>query len=93
MRTSYFRGHLIVFEGEFPNGRWLYADTREPLPGWGGKIRCCAKCDSKHEFHESDPCLGNLPGVDNACCGHGVREESYIRFTNGVVVKGFVVCK
>lgn len=28
---------------------------------------------------------------DNACCGHGIRKEAYIRFTNGVVVKGFDV--
>ena len=38
-----------------------------------------------------DACLGILPGVDNACCGHGVREKSYIRFSNGMVVKGFEV--
>ena len=29
--------------------------------------------------------------VDNACCGHGVQEESYIRFTNGVAIRGFKV--
>lgn len=32
-----------------------------------------------------DPCLGKLPGVQFACCGHGDPEEDpYIMFTNGV---------
>lgn len=39
----------------------------------------------------ADACLGLLPGVANACCGHGTRAESYIQFTNGVTVRGFMV--
>lgn len=88
---SHFRGHPI----EWVDGRWVYADTKEALPGFGGfpYPRYCAKCGLKTPLGEGevDPCLGVLPGVDNACCGHGVREESYIRFENGTVVKGFVV--
>lgn len=37
-----------------------------------------------------DPCLGELPGVEFACCGHGgmVKEErGYIAFSNGVVLR------
>ena len=87
---SHFRGHPTVYVGEFPeNGKWIYEDTGEPLPGWGGEIRPCKRCGSKHEGHESDPCIGTLPGVNNACCGHGVRGDSYIRFTNGVTVEDF----
>lgn len=81
---SFFRGHSVITD---PDGRRVYADTLEPLPGWGGEIRRCAKSGSRHEMHESDACLGDLPGVDNACCGHGVT-EGYIRFTNGTVIKG-----
>ena len=29
-----------------------------------------------------DPCLGKLPGVISACCGHG-QFKSYIIFRNG----------
>lgn len=88
---GFFRGHPTVYEGEYPrNGRWLYEDTREPLPCDGGEIRPCKRCGSVHQHHESDPCLGNLPGVDSACCGHGARELSFIKFTNGVVVKQFI---
>jgi hypothetical protein len=104
---SYFRGWPIVWvettqEGDkltLPSGEqvfnryWVYEDTKEPLPATGGKVRPCKKCDNVMPLGEGehDLCLGILPGVDNACCGHGVRERSYIRFTNGVAVKGFVV--
>jgi hypothetical protein len=36
-----------------------------------------------------DPCLGVLPGVSYACCGHGVAEKTYIAFENGVVIRAF----
>lgn len=29
-----------------------------------------------------DPCLGELPGVANACCGHGVEEGCYVQFVH-----------
>lgn len=94
MRKSHFRGHSIIYIGEYPNdGRWVFEDTGEDLPATGGKVRPCVKCGVEFTLGEGevDPCLGVLPGVDNACCGHGVRDLSYIRFTNGIVVKGFVV--
>lgn len=55
--------------------------------------RLCGACGVACPLGEGeyDPCLGVLPGVDNACCGHGVRDESYVRFTTGVVLRGFTV--
>ncbi len=93
MQTSYFRGHPIIWEGKPDVGQWLYKDTREPLPANGGKIRSCMKCGKYATLGkgEVDPCLGILPGVDNACCGHGIHGESYIRFTNGKVVRNFTI--
>ena len=32
-----------------------------------------------------DPCLGKLPGVSAACCGHG-QAAGYVAFDNGVTV-------
>lgn len=89
MQHSSFRGHPTVYI----NGKWVYEDTREPLPGYGGdpKPRPCKKCGSNHKMTDHDPCLGELPGVDNACCGHGNSEFSYVRFTNGVILRGFSV--
>jgi hypothetical protein len=33
-----------------------------------------------------DPCLGILPGVEFACCGHGDR-DGYVKFVNGKVIR------
>jgi hypothetical protein len=87
---SHFRGWSTVWtSGEY----WTYADNGERLPATGGVIRPCKKCNKIFPLGEGevDPCLGILPGVDNACCGHGIREASYIRFTNGVVVREFLL--
>ena len=88
---AHFRGHPITWDGQ----AWRFDDTNEPTPGYGGDPipRPCAKCGAQMPLGEGevDECLGVLPGVDNACCGHGIREEAYIRFTSGVVVEGFVV--
>lgn len=87
---SYWRGHPIVWE----DSKWLFKDTLEPVPGYGGSKRPCVKCGKTFEGSnegDADPCLGELPGVDNACCGHGIPALAYIRFTNGLVVKGFEI--
>jgi len=86
---DYFRGHSILWR----NSQWVYADNGEKA-GFDGVVRSCAKCGLVFEGSNkggSDPCLGDLPGVDSACCGHGVREKSYIRFTNGVVIRDFII--
>lgn len=86
---SHFRGHPIVWV----NDAWLYEDDLKPIPGWGGENKPCTKCGSSKWSGEGevDECLGLLPGVDNACCGHGIPGSSWVRFTNGVVLKGFTV--
>lgn len=83
----FWRGHACTWDGK----AWNFDDTGKPLPGYGGEFRPCAKCGALMNDHEPDRCLGQLPGVDNACCGHGRREESYVRFKNGVVLLGFVI--
>ena len=90
MKHSTCRGHPIIWEGPDDGGGWVYEDTRKALPDRGGKLRQCPKCGALGQG-DVDPCLGVLPGVDSACCGHGDRDESYIRFTTGVAIKGFIV--
>jgi len=81
--SSRWRGHTIIEVGD----HWEYEDGKrvddEPM-------RTCGTC-GKPQQGDHDPCLGLLPGVRNACCGHGTREDSYIEFDNGVRVAGFVV--
>lgn len=85
--TGYFRGRPL----EWINNRWVFSDTNKPLPATGGEVRACVKCGALYPLGEGevDPCLGILPGVDNACCGHGVKSQAYVRFTNGVVLRNF----
>ena len=82
--SSYFRGHPVYWD----HTAWRYLDDDAPLPRWGGLVRPCAACGRVFE-NKPDPCLGDLPGVEHACCGHGVPGKAYLRFSNGVVVRGF----
>jgi hypothetical protein len=53
-----------------------------------GNDRVCKLCKKKTKIIdgvECDPCLGKLPGVKFACCGHGAQ-EGYILFDNNVRV-------
>lgn len=49
----------------------------------------CAKCGASFEpGAEPDPCLGTLPGVVEACCGHGQLHKAYVMFEDGVLWRG-----
>ena len=89
---SFFRGHPTEWDEE--NKRWVYSDTKETADF--SNIRPCKNCGVTFQgsnVGEADTCLGELPGVDNACCGHGQSSQAYIRFKNGVTVKGFLIEK
>jgi len=47
----------------------------------------CTWCGLRRLPNGHDPCLGTLPGVKFACCGHG-HTEGYVMFRNGKVVRG-----
>ncbi len=94
MRRSHLRGHPIIFlsgsEADDGIEKWVYEDTRTPTEG---NPRPCGHCKKDDTTEGHDGCLGTLPGVNNACCGHGVRKESYIQFENGMGVRGFIIEK
>lgn len=53
--------------------------------------RHCGQCgvhwqEPLDNANEPDPCLGLLPGVWSACCGHG-EGNGYIAFTNGPTIR------
>ncbi len=83
---SLWRGHLIIKRGDL----WYYVDDGSPV---AGNERTCGKCDQPAPLNGVDPCLGMLPRVVNACCGHGEPEEAYIQFENGVRISGFTNVK
>lgn len=82
---GYFRGHQLIWQ----NNKWIYADTLEDIPANGGEIRPCAKCGSLFSIGEVDSCMGILPDCNNACCGHGIDSQAYIRFNNGMIFTNF----
>ncbi len=80
-----FRGHEIHKEG----GEWLFSDTAEPVAqAW--KSRPCGHCRLPNTPEGHDGCIGHLPGVTNACCGHGEGGSAYIQFFFGLSLRGFL---
>ena len=80
---SYIRGHEI----EFLNNEWVYCDTKEPTVQ-NYRERPCRHCGRPQTEEGHDGCLGTLPGVMNACCGHGQENEAYMQFLDGKSING-----
>ena len=81
---SYFRGHPVVcFAGEAGE---CYADDLTPTVDEAGVSaeRPCVQCGLLAAPDGPDPCLGMLPEVKAACCGHGV-DEPYVLMGHGTV--------
>ncbi len=76
-----FRGHPIRDDGE----QWRYVDTGEPT---AGNRRACGHCGMEDTPEGHDGCLGTLPGVMNACCGHGRAEEAFVQLAPDDVIRG-----
>jgi hypothetical protein len=64
MAGSWSNGNPITFI----DGVWRYSDNMEIADN----PRKCPKCGRVPTDNGHDACLGNIPGVFAACCGHGV---------------------
>ena len=81
--TSSLRGRPIYRDGD----AWRYLDTGAPTAAtW--RERTCGRCGEATKADGHDPCIGSLPGVSNACCGHGVLEEAYVQLDSGTRLSG-----
>ncbi|MCB1711529.1 MAG: hypothetical protein KDH96_03330 [Candidatus Riesia sp.] len=78
--SGYTYGHLTYYE----NNKWVYADTGEEVPEV--PTRKCPRCNLCPTKEGHDACLGKLPGVSYACCGHGVK-RGYMMFSDGKIVR------
>ena len=83
IKSSKLRGHDI----EFINSEWIYCDTKEPTVN-NYQNRPCGNCGKNSTKEGHDACLGTLPSVMNACCGHGLEDEAYVQFLDGFSIKG-----
>lgn len=93
--SVYTRGHLIYLYNsteDLQNGRysateenpWRYADNDEIYISDGKHERPCKRCGKMCTEEGHDACLGTIPGVVSACCGHGV-EDPYVVTEGGVI--------
>lgn len=48
----------------------------------------CDACKLPITPTKPDPCLGYLPGVKSACCGHGDPSMAYVQFDSGHTIRG-----
>ena len=83
MVHSKLRGNDI----ELIDGEWVYSDTKEAT-AFTFKGRPCGNCNEQNTIEDHDACLGTLPGLMNACCGHGEVNEVYIQLLDGVSIYG-----
>ena len=87
-QSSTSKGHDIVWSD---SRGWLYQDTGEEVGVSSSMDRPCKHC-GKAGKDGLDACLREmLPGVASACCGHGDRAKSFVRFENGTHLSGFTV--
>jgi len=70
------RSHRRGWPVEHDGHRWVYSDT-----GFlAVDDRSCVRCDGPPTAEGHDACLGRLPGVTSACCGHGVSPPILVPF-------------
>ncbi len=82
MKEDKWRGHNIVRK----NATFFYEDNLAPVHE--NKERNCNHCKLKNTKEGHDACLGTLPNVMNACCGHGYEDLAYIQLLDGSIIQG-----
>lgn len=80
MSRSNAYGHEAEYNWD--KNMWVYSDTKEPVTK-ARHCKCCGKLPTKEDY---DGCIGELPGVKHACCGHGV-ENPYVILNSGEEIK------
>jgi len=76
-----WRGHPIT---ERLLGLWVYCDTGIAVAECPDRV--CGHCRLPNQPDGHDACLGNIPGVMNACCGHGDPDMAYCQLSDGRLV-------
>lgn len=87
-QRSKLRGNNIEYNNI--KKEWVFTDTQESTIETH-KSRPCGNCNQhfiKDGHEEYDYCIGRLPGLMNACCGHGNTSESYVQFMDGFGIHG-----
>jgi len=83
LELGYWRGHEIR---RVAADAWAYSDTGESVSSQ--PARACGRCGGAVTSEGHDACLGTLPGVMNACCGHGRMADAYVQLNDGRILQG-----
>lgn len=78
-----YRGHRILKV----SNTWVYFDTGQPVAD--NPNRRCGHCGLPNTPEGHDGCLGTLPGVWGACCGHGQPGEAFILYPDRRIVEDY----
>lgn len=81
MVSSRWRGNEMYCVGD----KWFYSSDN--LLVSMDKDRKCEYCRKDNTIEGHDACLGTLPGLMNACCGHGNVSEAFVQFLDGFCVR------
>lgn len=83
MEIDIHRGNKIYKS----KGIWYYCDSKEPVAETH-ITKPCGHCGKGYTKEGHDGCIGALPNVMNACCGHGVEAEAYVQFSKDLLYRG-----
>lgn len=87
--TSTWHAHKIYFVVDTQT--WHFEATGQKVSD-NPDIKC-GHCQLEPTPEGHDGCLGTLPGVMNACCGHGDDSAAYVQFPDGSCVRGIDAAK
>lgn len=65
--TSFECGHAVFWDKK--SQKWRYLDNGEIA----NDKRICIRCGELPTSEGYDACLGHIPGIKSACCGHGIE--------------------
>jgi hypothetical protein len=84
MSEGEIRGHPVYYDSE--TKRWRYID--ENGLDNDKQERPCKHCGKNPTKEGYDACLGFLPNIAHACCGHNGKIQSpYAMFNNGTSIE------
>lgn len=86
MRKTNHRGWSAYYDRNTLNNLLIrFMDSGEDVEKFPRSCKKCRKFNEESEGETYDACIGKLPGVKFACCGHG--GEGYIVFQNGKTIR------
>ncbi len=86
-RRTYHRGWEAYYNRLLDGKKIIcWMDTHENIYDFPRPCKVCKKFNIEDGRESYDACIGKLPGVVAACCGHGTK-DGYIYFDNDVVIR------